>query len=278
MSFLYELKRRLRQKLPPSLRPKVEEAIYVGLYRLSPARKLNFFNGGYSPAAPHFLNLAPFDREPLQATLYDFVLHEIAEEFEGSRETMLDIGCGLGGGIRVAAERYPNSRITGIDVNKTAVNVCRKRLRDLPDVTLVRGNGRDLPFTEAEFDFIFSVGAASYIGLQPFLVEAARVLKPDGLLTFSVGYTNSSFERQVEIVNEQAPACGLVVEKIVDITKNVFASIDDDIPRRQALINRVPWPFYNYAKDWSDMPGTIRYQEYAEGRRLDYAVVCRKQS
>ncbi len=276
MALLYDLKQKLRRALPPSVRPKVEEAIYLYLYNFSPARRQNFFNGGYAPAAERFVNTPPFDKEPLQATLYDYVLWEMAAPHGGPRGDILDIGCGLGGGCRIAAERYPNARITGVDASGAAVRASRKRLADLPNVDVVRGNGRELPFKDASFDFIFSVGAASYIGMPEFFREASRVLRPGGLLSFSVGYTAASFPRQVRAVNEHSAAAGLDVLEIKNITEHVFAAIDADVPRRQALIDKTPSMFRGYAREWGDMPGTARYQQYVNGRRLDYVVICRK--
>lgn len=276
MSFLYDLKQKFRRALPRSVRPKVEEAIYVFLYAFSPARRAHFFNSGFSPASSRFTGAHPFADEPLQATLVDYVLNAMPEGVEGPRTRILDIGCGLGGGLRLAAERYPEAEIVGIDASAPAVRISRRRLADLKAVRVIKGNGRALPFDGGAFDFIFSIGAASYIGMPPFLKEAARVLEPDGVLTFSVGYTTSNWERQVQAIHAFSNDAGLDVVKMENITAHVFAAIDEDAPRRQALIDRVPKPFRGYADDWADMPGTKRHQQYVDGFRLDYAVVCRK--
>jgi len=283
MSFLYVLKRRIQRNLPKPLQRKLQEAIYFALYRLSPARHQNFFNSGFSPAEAPWTELAPFDREPLQATLYDKVLWELTRDAAGGGGAdgadwadILDIGCGLGGGVQVAHHRFPQARITGVDVNSSAVSVGRKRLRHIPSIRILQGNARDLPFADNSFDMIFSVGAASYVGMDAFMQEAARVLRPGGVLSFSVGYTDKAFSDQRGIVDALCEKNGVDVHKVVDITENVFAAIAEDVPRRRELINRVPWPFRDYALDWADMPGTMRYQEYVDGRRLDYAVCCVK--
>jgi SAM-dependent methyltransferase len=277
MSHLYLLKRRFQRKLPEPLQRKFQEAIYFALYRLSPARHQNFFNSGFSPADEALSGLPPFDQEPLQATLYDQVLWTLTRD-AGKRDwsDILDIGCGLGGGMRVAARRFPSARITGVDVNGSAVKVCQKRLQAFPNLTIKQGNARALSFADASFDMIFSVGAASYVGMPAFMAEAARVLRPGGTLSFSVGYTDKAFASQIRVANALARENGLRVQQVVDITENVFAAIAEDVPRRLTLIDRVPAPLRGYAMDWADMPGTMRYQEYADGRRLDYAVVCER--
>lgn len=277
MSFLYSFKRRLHRALPNPVRRRLQEAIYFLLYRLSPARHQNFFNSGFSPASEDLSAQPPFDREPLQATLYDQVLWTLTRGAERRDwEEVLDIGCGLGGGMQVAANRFPNARITGVDANGSAIRVCRRRLRAFPDLSVRQANARQLPFSDKSFDMIFSVGVASYVGTPAFMAEAARVLRPGGTLSFSVGHTNKTLPDQIRLINSLAAKNGLKVCKIVDITENVFDAIAADVPRRMALIERVPAPFRGYAMNWADMPGTQRYEEYVEGRRLDYAVVCER--
>lgn len=276
MSFLFTLKRHFQRRLPRPLQRKLQQAIYVVLYRLSPARHQNFFNSGYAPAADWIERCPPFDKEPLQATLYDRVLDGWQACGGGIPASILDIGCGLGGGMRVAAHRFPGGRVVGLDVNATAVNVARRRLKHIDNARVEVGNALEQPFADDEFDLVFSVGAAGYVGLEPFMAEAARVLAPGGVLSFSTGYTDAEFEDHLALVRREAERLGLEFVEAIDITANVFAAIDADVPRRKALIDRVPWPFRGYALAWADMPGSIRYQEYVDGRRLDYLVVCRK--
>ncbi|WP_417772609.1 class I SAM-dependent methyltransferase [Stappia sp.] len=276
MSALFELKKSIQKHLPRQARDRLQEAIYFILYKLSPARRLNFFNSGYAPAAPAILAEPQFAREALQATLYQVVIDEMTRDLDGSRAAMLDIGCGLGGGMRVARMLHPQSRITGVDVDRAAARVCRDRFRGDPAISVVSGDGRRLPLDDAAFDFVFSVGAASYIRMEDFLPEATRVLRPGGLLTLSVGYTRQDFEGQKSYVSELAEGAGLAPLRFRDITAHVFAAIAEDAPRRAALISRVPPPFRGYARDWADMPGTQRFKEYEDGERLDYAAVFRK--
>lgn len=278
MSVLYQLKRRLQRRLPKSMQNRFQELIYVLLYRFSPARKQNFFNSGYAPASAFCLQTAPFSDEPLQATLYDHLLTGLAGRFTVAPERMLDIGCGLGGGVRLAANRFPAARVTGVEVNATAVHIARRRLQDVPAASVVRGDARALAFEDASFDTVFSVGAASYIGLEEFYREAARLLKPGGVLVFSAGYTDADVQRHRRKNSDLAKRYGLVLQDFEDLTRPVFAAISEDVPRRQAMIDRVPRPFRGYALNWADMPGTMRYQEYEDGRRLDYGVVLTRPS
>ncbi|WP_029059986.1 class I SAM-dependent methyltransferase [Stappia stellulata] len=276
MSGLYQLKRKLQRKLPKSMQNRFQEMIYVLLYRFSPARKQNFFNSGYAPANAFCRETPPFSNEPLQATLYDHLLECLSDACENAPDRLLDIGSGLGGGVRLGAVRFPCAQVVGVEVNATAVRVARSRLQDVPTASFEQGDARALPFPDAGFDAIFSVGAASYIGLDEYYREAARLLKPGGTMVFSAGYTDARLENHRRKNESLAKKNGLVLHTFEDITPHVFAAIGEDVPRRKALIDRVPRPFRGYALNWADMPGTMRYQEYEDGRRLDYFVVCTK--
>ena len=276
MSYLYNLKRKVQRRMPRQWQSLFQEMIYEVLYRASPARRQNFFNSGYSPASSEFRELQPFCDEPLQATLCDIVISRFPDSISGSRDRILEIGCGLGGGLRVASLRFPESSIVGIDVNAAAVRASRKRLSHNTHVTIQHANGRALPFDHETFDFVYSIGSASYIGLNEFFAEAARVLKPGGVLSFSAGYTNARLSDHQRWTNNFASKSGLVVHEVIDITENVFRAIAEDVDRRQDLINQLPGPLRGYAANWADMPGTLRYREYEQGRRLDYVVICSK--
>jgi SAM-dependent methyltransferase len=50
------------------------------------------------------------------------------------------------------------------------------------NVNFFRGDGRNLPFPDNSFDAVFSVATMEHVnGLEPFLSEVARVLRPKGL-------------------------------------------------------------------------------------------------
>src|SRR5688572_22686649 len=94
---------------------------------------------------------------------------------------VLDVGCGLG---RMDEHVAPHvGTLTGVDVSGAMVAQARERLRALPNVTFVEGDGWTLPFAEGAFDLVFShivfqhaprEVARSYFG------EVFRVLRSGG--------------------------------------------------------------------------------------------------
>jgi arsenite methyltransferase len=110
-------------------------------------------------------------------------------------EQVLDVGCGRGAVLMLAARRLPAGRAVGADVwrrrdqsgNSRAATQRNAVAEGVPDrVELVDADARDLPFGSASFDVVVSSLAISNIteadGRAQALREAVRVLRPGGRL------------------------------------------------------------------------------------------------
>lgn len=100
-------------------------------------------------------------------------------------QRLLDIGCGWGGLVRFAAERF-GVRATGITLSEPQAKFARERLaaEGLGDRCEIRViDYRDLPDDEC-FDAVVSVGMVEHVGhrnLPEFFAAAFRHLRPGGL-------------------------------------------------------------------------------------------------
>ncbi|OHA85037.1 MAG: hypothetical protein A2481_01975 [Candidatus Yonathbacteria bacterium RIFOXYC2_FULL_47_9] len=101
---------------------------------------------------------------------------------EGSR--LLDIGCGNGrflGALEGKALNY-----TGIDFSEGLIGVARECYRERAQTTFVVGDALALPFPDRSFDNVVSFAVLHHIPSRAyrvqFLREAARVVKPGGLI------------------------------------------------------------------------------------------------
>lgn len=110
-------------------------------------------------------------------------------------ERVLDVGCGRGAVLTLAAERTPRGETVGVDVwrardqfgNARAVAERNARLEGVSDrVRVVDGDARSLPFPDDSFDVVVSSLAVHNISpvseRERALGEMARVLRPGGEL------------------------------------------------------------------------------------------------
>jgi arsenite methyltransferase len=121
---------------------------------------------------------------------------------------VLDIGCGRGLLLIGAAKRFPGARAVGIDrwrsldqsFNSSAATLENARLEGVSDrVTLVDGDARALPFSDASFDLVVSSFAIHNIpdapGREKAILEAMRVLRPGGRLEIVDIFAYRQYER-----------------------------------------------------------------------------------
>jgi phosphoadenosine phosphosulfate reductase len=89
---------------------------------------------------------------------------------------VLDVGCGFGETARLMAQQRP-----GLDF--VLLNVVQEQLDRAPEsFERVCGNAHDLPFPDASFDALMFNAALCNMDARVALAEAARVLKPSGVL------------------------------------------------------------------------------------------------
>lgn len=251
-------------------------AAYEILYRFSPVSGKMFFNGGYLPVAPDFQPLPALKGEDAAAMMYHLLLRGMVAGLAPKPQVILDVGCGQGGGLVYAHALYPEARLLGTDRNGTATRKAARALAHIAGSRFVKGRDEDIRFEASCADFVISVGAPTYFGLTRFVGEAARVCRPGGIIAFSGGYRQGDHAAIEAELRAAAAATGLDFHSYRNITPHTFAALKADIPRREAELARVPWPFRVYGRKWADMPGSAEYEEYATGRRADFACVLTK--
>ncbi len=69
--------------------------------------------------------------------------------------SVLEVGCNVGGNLQWVAEKVDVRNVAGIDVNKKALAQLRGRV---PGVNAIWGSARELPFEDASFDLVFTMG------------------------------------------------------------------------------------------------------------------------
>ncbi|TLY48555.1 MAG: malonyl-ACP O-methyltransferase BioC [Gammaproteobacteria bacterium] len=104
-------------------------------------------------------------------------------------QTILDLGCGTGYFESFLKELYPTAKIIGLD--KSNGMLAQAQLKEteyqLKDIHWVNGCAEDLPFNDHSFELVYSNLMLHWSNnFVKCLKEIHRILKPEGLLLFSM--------------------------------------------------------------------------------------------
>jgi malonyl-CoA O-methyltransferase len=101
-------------------------------------------------------------------------------------ETVIDVGCGTGKGVRGLQACYPRARVHAIDIADQMLLRARPGFRLLSKSRLVAADMERMPFAGQAFDLVFSSLALPWCNdLNATLGEFARISRPGALLLFS---------------------------------------------------------------------------------------------
>lgn len=98
------------------------------------------------------------------------------EAVDPAPDDVLDVGTGTGEGALAVANRFPETRIVGVDLAPAMLERARVKV---PTARFERADASALPFPAASFDLV------THANMIPFFDEVARVLRPGGRVLFA---------------------------------------------------------------------------------------------
>ena len=114
-------------------------------------------------------------------------------------DSMLDVGCGTGAGVRAAAEVV--RRAVGVDLSLKMLAEARERAEGLRGVEFVEGDSEDLPFADGEFTAVIcTTSLHHYPNPGAAAREFARVLAPGGRVVIGDGTNDSIVSRTFDFL------------------------------------------------------------------------------
>lgn len=106
-----------------------------------------------------------------------------------SGERFLDVGCGNGWAVRLAAERAPRMSVVGIDLAPEMIERARDLTPESSDATFLEAGLLDAPLASAGFDKVFSMETLYYMeDPGEGLVRIAELLRPGGTCALLMDY------------------------------------------------------------------------------------------
>ncbi|WP_292394666.1 bifunctional 2-polyprenyl-6-hydroxyphenol methylase/3-demethylubiquinol 3-O-methyltransferase UbiG [Mesorhizobium sp.] len=142
------------------------------------------------------------------------VVRSVRSSIAGLR--ILDIGCGAGSFARqLVAE---GADVSGID---PAADTIREAMAAFPQASFVKGVAESLPFGDAAFEIAVMVNALHHVpemAMQAALGEAARVIKPNGVLIIVEPLATGNFFAALRLIEDESivrQAAQLAIETAV---------------------------------------------------------------
>ena len=137
-----------------------------------------------------FDNWAPsYDRSILQRFMFGPVHDAVLDAFGAAGappRDVLDVGCGTGRLLELAARRWTKARQTGIDASEAMVAEAQRKHDGDPRFTFKHGDASELPLEPGSFDAAFSTISFHHWGDQAAGIrEVARVLRAGGLFVLA---------------------------------------------------------------------------------------------
>ena len=101
--------------------------------------------------------------------------------------SILDLGTGTGNLLTKLRDLYPEARIVGVDIALKRLYVAKGKRLPLREKCLIAATANQLPFPDQSFDLIFSNLVFHWCEhLDALFYELQRILRPNGLLLFSI--------------------------------------------------------------------------------------------
>ncbi|MFO0619446.1 MAG: class I SAM-dependent methyltransferase [Polyangiaceae bacterium] len=175
----------------------------------------------------------------------------------GPELRIVDAGCGVGGVAVYLASRNPSWTLVGLNIGEVQLglaqaNASRAGVRD--HVSFRRSAYEDMPIADASVQAVYFVESLCHSQKpERALAEAARVLAPGGALVLldffrtarPLDRTEAAFYEDVRRgfvipgyfdrpIGDAMQASGLVVERVVDLSKRVQAGVDRSARRARA--------------------------------------------
>jgi len=253
--------------------PRLKRSLWQRWYDFLAAKNTEagwtFMNYGFAPLDPDSRPLTLLEGdEPDRLCIQ--LYHHVAAERDLRGLTVLEVGCGRGGGASYISRYLSPRSIVGVDFSANAVALCRRHRH--PGLAFAVGDAEALPFAGESFDAVINVESShGYASMARFLQEVYRVLRPDGRFLFA----DLRGRGDVELLRDALRAAGLAVLVERVITRNVVAAMQQDSARKLALIHaKIAWPLRGPFQHFAGIQGTTIYEALRTGRAQYLSFVC----
>lgn len=224
-----------------------------------------FLNWGYEEDPPMGIPLTESD-EPNRYCIQ--LYHRTAAQIDLEGMKVLEVSCGHGGGASYIVRTFRPAFYTGLELNQSAVEFCRRR-HILPGLDFVHGDALDMPFPDQAFDVVVNIEASHiYLDCQKFFGEVARVLRQGGHFL----YADVREPRLIPGWEADLAAMPMHVESQEVINAEVLRGLTKNSPRTSELIRRnLPVFMRRFGREFAVVEGSWMFRDL-QSDELTYRV------
>lgn len=218
-----------------------------------------FMNYGYSKDTNKIELEETDEKNRYSIQLY----HLVATGVDITGKNILEVGCGRGGGLSYINRYLSPKSVTGIDLNKKAINFCNKKYSD-EQIKFLQANAQKLIFQDNTFDVIINIESAHrYSQIELFVDEVYRVLKPGGFFLFADFGDN----KEINKLHTQFVKSNFQLIKFENITKNVVEALELATAGREDLLKKLlPKFLQKLGRNFAATAGSETYNSFLTGK------------
>lgn len=210
----------------------------------------------------YFKNVKSLDQA--QEAKFDLICKKIGLK---KGQTILDIGCGWGGFLKFAVQKYGAMGL-GITVSKEQLIYAKELCKSLP----VEIRLQDYRSLNGKFDHIVSVGMFEHVGVKnyhTYMSKARELLKDDGLFLLHTIGSNKSSLSSIDPWIEKYIFPNSMLPSVAQIAKSIEGKfvVEDWHSFGQYYDKTLMAWFKNFDKNWpklkiiKDSSGKYKYNE-----------------
>jgi ubiquinone/menaquinone biosynthesis C-methylase UbiE len=169
-----------------------------------------------------------YEQSWLQRNFFDRVHRAVLDLIarEGTRESILDVGCGTGRLLRAVKLRWPDSQLIGVDAAEGMVEAAQQLT---PGATFSVGRAEVLPLPDASVDVALSTMSFHHWNDQAAGVsEVARVLRFGGRFFLADVSIPASLAKLIHVSRFHNPAS----------LRNLFTQAGLEVVEQRAIFSR----------------------------------------
>lgn len=225
-------------------------------------------NLGFQSNHAKKINLLPEDQdEYLQFQLYDYLISKI----DINSKSIIEIGCGSGGGCYYTHTYYRPKSITGIDLIEANIQIAKKRYAHL-SIEFEQGDACSLLTQSESKEVVLNLESSHcYSNFDKFIQEVYRILLPGGYFLFA----DLRYDGQEQALNEIFAKYKFETIHFEDISSEVIYALNLDNERKLKGFEKAGIAKHIF-KYFGFMKGTRYYRLMHEGKLKYFLYVLKK--